>query len=38
VLIHDYGRIEHDGIWRVITENLPELIARLEAMLPASPS
>ncbi len=33
VLIHGYVAIEHDLIWRVIHENLPDLIAALDALL-----
>jgi uncharacterized protein with HEPN domain len=34
VLAHDYGRIEHDRIWSVVTEHLPALGAQLESLLP----
>ncbi len=34
VLAHDYGRIEHDRIWSVVTEHLPALVAQLESLLP----
>ena len=34
VLAHKYGEIEHELIWRVATEHIPELIAGLEPLLP----
>jgi uncharacterized protein with HEPN domain len=37
VLAHDYGRIQHDRIWRVATIHVPELIVRLEPLIPAPP-
>jgi uncharacterized protein with HEPN domain len=38
VLAHDYGRIEHDRLWSVVTVHLPELIAQLRSMLPTQNS
>src|SRR4051812_21688760 len=32
VLIHDYGRVNHELIWRVITQHIPELVAALEPL------
>ena len=37
VLAHDYGEIKHDRIWRVATVHVPELIAQLEPLVPATP-
>jgi len=37
VLAHDYGRIEHDRIWRVITLHLPELATQLRPLIPPPP-
>jgi uncharacterized protein with HEPN domain len=36
VLAHDYGRIEHDRLWAVITIHLPELVATLRGLVPQS--
>jgi uncharacterized protein with HEPN domain len=33
VLAHDYGRIEHDRLWNVVTVHIPELITQLECLL-----
>jgi uncharacterized protein with HEPN domain len=35
VLAHDYGKIEHDRIWRVVTTHLPLLVVELERLLSA---
>ena len=34
VIAHDYGRIEHDRLWAVVSAHLPELIAQIEQILP----
>jgi uncharacterized protein with HEPN domain len=38
VLAHDYGEIKHDRIWRVAETHVPDLIARLEPLVPAPPA
>ncbi|MBW2307944.1 MAG: DUF86 domain-containing protein [Deltaproteobacteria bacterium] len=38
VLIHEYGEIEHDLIWRVAAFHIPELIALLEPLIPPLPT
>ncbi len=35
ILVHDYGRIEHDRIWKVATVHVPELAGQLAGLLPA---
>ena len=37
VLAHHYGEIEHERIWRVATDHIPELIAQLASLVPAPP-
>jgi len=38
VLAHEYGEIEHERIWSVVTERIPELITSIERMnLPSPP-
>ncbi len=37
VLAHDYGEIKHERVWRVATANIPELIQRLERLVPPPP-
>ena len=34
VIAHDYGRIEHDRLWAVVSVYLPELIAQIEGVIP----
>lgn len=38
VLAHDYGSIQHERIWRVVTVHLPELINILAPLMPPSPA
>jgi uncharacterized protein with HEPN domain len=37
-LAHEYQRIEHARIWKVITESLPQLEQGLRPLLPPPPS
>lgn len=37
VLAHDYGEIEPALIWNVVSRRLPELVERLEALIPPVP-
>jgi uncharacterized protein with HEPN domain len=37
VVVHDYGEIKPERIWGVVTTQLPELIAKLEPLLPPLP-
>ena len=37
VLIHEYGDIENELIWRVVTINIPDLIDKLEPLIPPTP-
>jgi len=32
-IIHDYLRVDYDIVWKVLTDNLPQLIAELERIL-----
>ncbi|MCC6801928.1 MAG: DUF86 domain-containing protein [Anaerolineae bacterium] len=34
VLIHAYMRIDFDRVWEVVAEDIPPLVAQLEAILP----
>lgn len=37
VLAHEYGEIRQDRIWLLATRRIPELISRLEFLLPPTP-
>ena len=37
ILVHDYGIVKSDKIWRVATLYIPELIRLVEPLLPPSP-
>ncbi len=38
VLIHEYGEIKHELIWKVATLHIPELIQMLKPLIPPMPS
>ena len=38
VLAHEYGEINQERVWLVVTRHIPELIERLEPLLPPPPS
>lgn len=37
VLAHDYGRINHTILWRVVTVSIPELVQVLQPLIPPLP-
>lgn len=37
VIVHDYGKIDNDKIWRVATTYLPQLIELLAPLIPPAP-
>jgi uncharacterized protein with HEPN domain len=37
LLAHEYGEIKEERIWTVASERIPELIARLEPLVPPPP-
>ena len=37
VLIHAYHRVDLSEVWRVVTQELPDLVVALEALLPPPP-
>jgi uncharacterized protein with HEPN domain len=38
LIAHHYGAIQHDRLWRVVTEHIPELIAQLSPLIPPEPA
>ncbi len=34
VLVHEYGEIEHELLWKVATLHIPDLIIKLEKIVP----
>lgn len=34
VIIHDYDEVDLDEVWTVIRENLPQLLANIEPLIP----
>ena len=37
ILVHEYGEIHHDKIWRVVTVHIPVLIRLIEHLIPPPP-
>ncbi len=37
ILVHEYGEIHHDKIWRVATLHIPALIRSVEQLIPPPP-
>ncbi len=38
VLAHEYGEVDHQRIWKVVTDHIPQLIECLEPLIPNPPS
>jgi len=38
VLVHDYGDIDNDLIWTLVTTHIPKLITELESIVPSPPN
>lgn len=34
IIAHEYGRVNYDTIWRIVTVYLPELVQQLEPLVP----
>jgi uncharacterized protein with HEPN domain len=37
ILAHEYGEVDHDAIWRIATQHLPELLRLLQPVLASHP-
>ncbi len=37
VLIHDYGEIDHQRVWKLVMEYIPRLIEQMEPLVPEPP-
>lgn len=33
ILVHDYFKVDHDAVWRVVTEHIPQMIPLLQTAL-----
>ena len=38
ILIHGYSIVDHKRVWRIVAEDLPRLLAEVEALLAAPPA
>ena len=38
VLAHEYGEIKHELVWKVVTVHIPDLIAKLQKLIPPPPT
>jgi len=36
-LVHEYDRVDLDQLWRVLQKDAPDLIAKLEPLIPSEP-
>lgn len=36
-VVHDYLGVDEDIVWQVVTEDLPELVAALDSLVPPAP-
>ena len=37
ILVHEYRRVNHDIVWRIVQDHLPPLIQQLDAILAQTP-
>lgn len=37
ILAHDYDEVDHDIVWRIVTDHVPVLIEQLRTLLPPPP-
>ena len=38
ILVHDYFKVDHDAVWRVLRDHIPQMIPALESALEQWPS
>lgn len=38
ILVHEYGRVDVEEVWRTVRDDLPALVTALEALLPTAPA
>ena len=38
ILVHEYEEIDHEELWEIITIHLPNLVPRLEQLMPPIPT
>ena len=38
VLAHEYGEIKHELVWKVVTVHIPDLITKLQKLIPPPPA
>jgi len=37
ILIHEYGSIDYERVWRVAVEDMPKLVKQLSGLVPSAP-
>ena len=37
VLIHEYGEVDHERLWRLVVEHIPRLVEQLTPLIPPPP-
>ena len=38
ILVHEYGRVDVEEVWRTVRDDLPALFTALESLLPSAPA
>ena len=38
ILVHDYFKIDHDAVWRVVTEHIPQMISLIQSAIATWPA
>ena len=38
ILVHEYGRVDVEEVWRTVRDDLPALVTALESLLPPAPA
>ena len=38
ILVHEYGRVDVEEVWRTVRDDLPALVTALESLLPTAPA
>lgn len=36
-MIHEYGDVDHERIWRLVLEHIPRLVEQLTSLVPPPP-
>jgi len=37
IVVHEYGKVDHEEVWGIVAEHIPALIKQLEPLIPPPP-